>query len=70
MSLYKGGKYLQAFKIFEKLTLGVCAQNPKLWYYMGLCALEANKDIYDKNCQAQSELYEEKLGYGLPHYVK
>ena len=43
LSLYKSKKYHQAFKCFEKLTLGVCAQNPKLWYYMGVCALELNK---------------------------
>ena len=63
LALFKSGKYYEAFKCFEKVSLGVVSQNPKLWYYMSLCALNLNKDLYAKNLQNQSEVYHEKLGY-------
>ena len=63
LALYKIGKYYEAFKCFEKVSMGVISQNPKLWYYMGLCSLNLNKDLYTKNMQSQSEVYHEKLGY-------
>ena len=60
----------EAFKCFEKLTLGVCAQNPKLWYYMGVCAYTLNREIFEQQDNSQSDVHHSKLGYGLPHYVK
>ena len=46
LALYKSGKYLEAFKCFERVSIGVISQNPKLWYYMSLCALNINKSLY------------------------
>lgn len=43
LALYKSGKYKEAFKCFEKVSYGVCSNNPKLWYYMSLCTLNLNK---------------------------
>lgn len=45
LSLSKNKKYYQAFKCFEKISLGVCSHNPKIWYHMGLCAIELNKEL-------------------------
>jgi len=70
VSLYKSKKYHEAFKCFEKLTLGVVASNPKLWYHMGCCAMHLNKQIFEQQETSQSDVYHSKLGYGLPHYVK
>ena len=70
LALYKSGKYYEAFKCFEKVSLGVCNNNPKLWYYMSLCTLKINKEMYQKNNTSQSDLYHTKIGYSLPHYVR
>ena len=70
LALFKSGKYYEAFKCFEKVSLGVVSQNPKLWYYMSLCALNLNKDLYAKNLKSQSDVFHEKLGYQPPHYVR
>ena len=74
LGLFKSKKYYQAYKCFERVSLGVCAQNPKLWYHMGLCAIELNKEQQEKDNASsralQSDVYAEKLGYGLPNYVR
>lgn len=70
MALFKSGKYLEAFKVFEKVSFGMCSNNPKLWYYMGLCSLNLNKQLYEENNTSQSDLYHQKIGYSLPHYVR
>ena len=70
MALFRQKKYELAFKAFEKLSLGTCSQNPKLWYMMGICALEINKKLWNKQSGRQSEVYHKKLGYPIPHYVK
>lgn len=49
LALYKSGKYYEAFKCFERVSLGVCNNNPKLWYYMSLCTLRLNKQMYENN---------------------
>ena len=46
LALFKSGKLLEAFKCFEKVSLGICGHNPKLWFYMGLCSLSLNKQTY------------------------
>jgi len=46
LALFKSQKYFEAFRCFEKVSLGVLKQNPKLWYYMSLCALQTNKDLW------------------------
>ena len=63
LALYRSGKYNEAFKCFEKVSIGVLSQNPKLWYYMSLCSLNINKDLYEKNKDRQSETYHQILGY-------
>jgi len=52
LALFKSGKYFEAFRCFEKVSLGVINHNPQLWYYMAQCSLNLNKDIYAKNLQA------------------
>ena len=63
LALFKSEKYYEAFKCFEKVSLGVLKQNPKLWYYMSLCSLKINKNLYTRENEAQSEVYHTKLGY-------
>lgn len=60
LALFKSEKYFEAFKCFEKVSLGVLKQNPKLWYYMGLCALNINKNMFVQQSEAQSEVYHTK----------
>lgn len=52
------------------MSFGVCSNNPKLWYYMALCTLHLNKQLYEENNTSQSDLYHQKIGYSLPHYVR
>ena len=70
LALFKSEKYYEAFKCFEKVSLGTMKQNPKLWYYMSLCSLKLNKDLYTRSNEAQSEVYHQKLGYNKPDYEK
>ena len=65
VALYKSGKYYEAFKCLEKVSLGVISQNPKLWYYMSLCALNLNKQLFAKNQKLtyESDVYYKKLGF-------
>jgi len=63
LALFKSEKYLEAFKCFEKVSLGTLKQNPKLWYYMGICALFINKKQFERDSQAESEVFHSKLGY-------
>ena len=57
LALFKSGKFFEAFKCFEKISLGYISQNPKLWFYMSLCALNINKEIYNKNFKSESDVY-------------
>jgi hypothetical protein len=70
LALYKSEKYYEAFKCFEKVSLGTLKQNPKLWYYMGICALNINKKLYANASQAESEAFHSKLGHKTPNYEK
>lgn len=70
LALFKSEKYYEAFKCFEKVSLGVLKQNPKLWYYMGLCALKLNKQLYCSNSTAESNVFHSKMGYTTPNYEK
>ena len=72
LALYKSGKYLEAFKCFERVSIGVISQNPKLWYYMSLCALNINKSLYSQSeeTMSHSEVFHQKLGYSIPTYAK
>lgn len=63
LALFKSEKYYEAFKCFEKVSLGLLRQNPKLWYYMGLCSLKLNKDLYQKSRNSQSDVFHQKHGY-------
>jgi len=44
LGLYKDGKYLLAFRNFEKAS-NALRGNPKLWYYLGLSVLHLNKQV-------------------------
>ena len=66
LALYKSQKYYEAFKCFEKVSLGAMKQNPKLWYYMGLCAISLNKELYLQSDKAESDVYHHQLGYDEP----
>ena len=46
LALFKTGKYEKAYRCFERASLGNVSQNPKLWYYMSLCALNINKSHF------------------------
>lgn len=70
LALFKSQKYYEAFKCFEKVSLGIMKQNPKLWYYMSLCSLYINKDLYQRQDDSESEVYHHKQGYGTPQYEK
>tara|TARA_B110001450_G_scaffold221715_1_gene217894 strand:- start:195 stop:470 length:276 start_codon:yes stop_codon:yes gene_type:complete len=52
--------------------MGVISHNPKLWYYMSLCTLNINKNLYQQSEEtaSHSEVYHQKLGYQIPTYVK
>ena len=63
LALFKSGKHYEAFKCFEKVSLGLLKQNPKLWYYMSLCCLKLNKDLFQQTSEAQSTTFQSKLGY-------
>jgi Tfp pilus assembly protein PilF len=49
LALFKQTKYFEAFKCFEKVSLGPVSQNPKLWFYMGLCVLRLNQKLNKEN---------------------
>lgn len=68
LALFKSEKYWEAFKCFEKVSLGTLRQNPKLWYYMGVCALNINRQLY--NHGNESEVFGQKLGFKPPSYEK
>ena len=36
---------------------------------MSLCALNINRDIYQKHFKSESDVYHQKIGYSFPHYV-
>ncbi len=69
MALFKTEKYEKAFKCFEKVSMGPVSQNPKLWYFMGLCAINLNRSRYEQTVQsAQSDVFYEKLGISAPQF--
>lgn len=72
LAFFKSGKFYEAFQCFEKVSQGVISQNPKLWYYMSLSALNLNKKLYSlsEETRPESEIYHSKLGYQIPQYVK
>ena len=70
LALFKSEKYYEAFKCFEKVSLGVLKKNPKLWYYMSLCALKLNKQIYLELEGSESHTYHSKIGFSAPNYVR
>lgn len=41
-------------------------QNPKLWYYMALCAINLNKELFQQNDKSESDVYHQQLGYDNP----
>lgn len=68
LALFKTEKYWEAFKCFEKVSLGNLRHNPKLWYYMGVCALNINRRLLAQT--TESEVFAKKLGYKPPSYEK
>jgi hypothetical protein len=36
---------------------------------MSLCALNINREIYQKNFKSESDVYHQKIGYSIPQYV-
>ena len=70
LALFKSEKYYEAFKCFEKVSLGVLKQNPKLWFYMGLCGLKINQQLYRQSDDSQSDVFAYKLGYSAPNFAK
>jgi len=70
LALFKSQKYYEAFRCFEKVSLGLLKQNPKLWYYMSLCCLKINRDLFKETNDAESTTYSSKLGFQTPSYER
>jgi len=66
VTLYKSGKHLEAFRSFEKVSIGPVSSNPKLWFYMGLCTVALNGEIAKggSDSQTENEVFFKKIGFG------
>lgn len=43
LSLFKSGKFFEAFKCFEKVSLGHVSNNPRMWFNMAICAVNLHE---------------------------
>ena len=70
LALFKSGKFFEAFKAFEKVSLGPVSQNPKLWFYMGLSSLKLNESLSRQSMgqQRESDVYVNKIGFSGVNY--
>lgn len=72
IALYKSGRLEESFRCFEKAS-ATLKHHPRLWYYMGITALQLNIKRHQdslKDQQYDSDVYAKTLSWGNPSYTK
>ena len=71
LALYKVNRLEEAFRCFEKASHSL-KHHPRLWYYMGLSALNLNskKQQETLNLNYDSDVFYRTVSWGAPNYTK